>query len=127
MNRSMSSQFLRDMFAAAGILAIGSAEHSARAADPSSPPPYPGAAEPPPQEHFQQFKPKLRVTKLETVLVKPRWLFLKLHTDAGIVGLGEPILEGRPLTCAAAVQEVAPYPVGKDPRAVVHHWQAIYR
>src|SRR5262245_8229815 len=69
----------------------------------------------------------LRITKLETVLVKPRWLFLKVHTDAGIVGLGEPITEGRALTCATAVQEIEPYLVGKDPRRVVHHWQAIYR
>src|SRR6516165_10585876 len=69
----------------------------------------------------------LRITKLETILVKPRWLFLKVHTNAGIVGLGEPIVEGRALTVAAAVQEIEPYLVGKDPRRVVHHWQAIYR
>ena len=69
----------------------------------------------------------LKITKLETFLVRPRWLFLKVHTDAGIVGLGEPILEGRATTCAAAVAEIAPYLVGKDPRQVVHHWQAIYR
>ena len=72
-------------------------------------------------------KDKIKITKLETILVKPRWMFLKIHTDAGIVGLGEPITEGRALTCATAVQEIAPYLVGKDPRAVVHHWQAIYR
>lgn len=69
----------------------------------------------------------LKITKLETVLVKPRWLFLKIHTDAGIVGLGEPITEGRALTCATAIKEIEPYLVGKDPRAVQHHWQAIYR
>jgi galactonate dehydratase len=70
---------------------------------------------------------KLQITKLETILVKPRWLFLKIHTNAGITGLGEPVTEGRALTCATAVKEVEPYLVGKDPRAVVHHWQAIYR
>ena len=37
----------------------------------------------------------MKITKLETFLVKPRWLFLKMHTDEGLVGLGEPILEGR--------------------------------
>lgn len=72
-------------------------------------------------------KGSLKVTKLETFLVKPRWLFLKVHTNTEIVGLGEPILEGRARTCAEAVQEIAPYLVGKDPRKVVHHWQAIYR
>jgi galactonate dehydratase len=72
-------------------------------------------------------KDKIKITRLETILVKPRWLFLKIHTDAGIVGLGEPITEGRALTCATAIKEIEPYLVGKDPRAVVHHWQAIYR
>src|SRR2546422_6281085 len=72
-------------------------------------------------------KDNLKVTKLETFLVKPRWLFLKVHTNAGIVGLGEPILEGRARTCQAAIAEIEPYLVGKDPRQVVHHWQAIYR
>src|SRR5437762_6188423 len=69
----------------------------------------------------------MKITNLEMFLVKPRWLFLKVHTDAGIVGLGEPITEGRALTCKTAVEEIAPYLIGKDPRRVVHHWQAIYR
>jgi len=69
----------------------------------------------------------LKITKLEPFLVKPRWLFLKVHTNAGIVGLGEPILEGRALTCKTAIEEIAPYLIGKDPRRVAHHWQAIYR
>jgi galactonate dehydratase len=69
----------------------------------------------------------LRVTKLETFLVQPRWLFLKVYTNAGIVGLGEPVVEGRADTVAGAVKEIEPYLVGKDPRQVAHHWQAIYR
>ena len=72
-------------------------------------------------------KDNLKITKLETILVKPRWLFLKVHTNAGLVGLGEPITEGRALTCAEAVKEIEPYLVGKDPRPVAKHWQAIYR
>jgi len=72
-------------------------------------------------------KDNLKVSKLELLLVKPRWLFLKIHTNAGIVGLGEPITEGRARTCLEAVKEIEPYLVGKDPRAVAHHWQAIYR
>ena len=70
---------------------------------------------------------KVKITKLETFLVKPRWIFLKIHTDVGVYGLGEPLLEGRALTIQAAIKEVEPYLIGKDPRAVVHHWQAIYR
>ena len=69
----------------------------------------------------------MKITKLETFLVKPRSLFLKVHTDEGLIGLGEPILEGRALTCAQAVAELEPYLIGQDPRRVVHHWQAMYR
>lgn len=69
----------------------------------------------------------LKVTKLETFLVKPRWLFLKIHTNAGITGLGEPLVEGRALTVQTAIKEIEPYLVGKDPRPVGQHWQAIYR
>jgi galactonate dehydratase len=70
---------------------------------------------------------KLKITKVETFLVKPRWLFLKIHTNAGITGLGEPIVEGRAKTVATAIEELTPYLLGKDPRPVAHHWQAMYR
>jgi galactonate dehydratase len=69
----------------------------------------------------------MKITRLETFLVKPRWLFLKMHTDAGIVGYGEPIVEGRARTVATAVEELAEYLVGQDPRRAAHHWQACYR
>jgi len=69
----------------------------------------------------------VRITKLETMLVQPRWLFLKVHTDAGVVGWGEPIVEGRARTVATAIAELESYLIGKDPRNIVHHWQAIYR
>jgi galactonate dehydratase len=77
-------------------------------------------------EPFREYG-KVKITKLETFLVKPRWIFLKIHTDAGVFGLGEPLLEGRALTIKTAIQEVEPYLIGKDSRQVVHHWQAIYR
>lgn len=69
----------------------------------------------------------MKITKLETFYVKPRWLFLKVHTDEGVVGLGEPIVEGRAQTVAAAVHEIGRYLIGQDPRRIEHHWQAIYR
>jgi galactonate dehydratase len=69
----------------------------------------------------------MKITRLETLFVRPRWLFLKIHTDEGIVGLGEPIVEGRAQTVAAAVHEIGRYLIGQDPRRIEHHWQAIYR
>jgi galactonate dehydratase len=69
----------------------------------------------------------MKITQLETIFVKPRWLFLKVHTDEGLVGLGEPVVEGRSQTVAAAIHEIGRYLIGQDPRRIEHHWQAIYR
>ncbi|QMW00118.1 galactonate dehydratase [Spirosoma foliorum] len=76
--------------------------------------------------HFADYS-NVKITKLETFLVKPRWVFLKIHTNVGVHGLGEPLLEGRALTIQTAIKEIEPYLIGKDPRHIVHHWQAIYR
>jgi galactonate dehydratase len=72
-------------------------------------------------------KDKLEITKLEYFVLNHRRFFLKIHTNAGVTGVGEPITEGRAHTCAEAVREVERYLIGKDPRQVTHHWQAIYR
>lgn len=113
----------------AGLVAAAPPPLTAKAADSApttnSGQPYSGAAAT--QGRPPQFKTRLRITRLETILVKPRWLFLKVHTDEGIVGLGEPVVEGRAKTVATAIEEIAPYLIGKDPRNVAHHWQAIYR
>ncbi len=69
----------------------------------------------------------MKIVKMETMLVQPRWLFLKIHTDEGLIGLGEPILEGRARTVAQAVREMEPALLGQDPTRVVHHWQALYK
>lgn len=69
----------------------------------------------------------MKITRLETQQVRPRWLFLKVYTDNGLVGLGEPTLEGRTQTVETAVQEIGRYLIGKDPREIERHWQAIYR
>ena len=69
----------------------------------------------------------MKITRLTTFLVPPRWLFLKVDTDEGIAGWGEPVLEGRAQTVAAAVEELADYLVGKDPLRIEDHWTVLYR
>jgi galactonate dehydratase len=69
----------------------------------------------------------MKITKLTTFIVPPRWCFLKVETDEGITGWGEPVVEGRAHTVAAAVEELADYVVGKDPRQVEDHWTVLYR
>ncbi|AJD44297.1 galactonate dehydratase [Rhizobium sp. SEMIA 4085] len=69
----------------------------------------------------------MKITKLTTYVVPPRWLFLKIETDEGIVGWGEPVVEGRALTVEAAVHELSDYLIGKDPFLIEDHWQVMYR
>ena len=69
----------------------------------------------------------MKITKLTTFVVPPRWLFLKIETDEGITGWGEPVVEGRAETVAALVAELADYLIGKDPGAIEDHWTVLYR
>ena len=69
----------------------------------------------------------MKVTGFETFVVPPRWMFLKIETDEGVVGWGEPVLEGRAHTVETAVHELMDYVVGKDPRNVEDIWQTLYR
>ena len=46
----------------------------------------------------------MKITALKTFIVPPRWLFLKIETDEGSRGWGEPVLEGHAETLAAAVR-----------------------
>lgn len=59
--------------------------------------------------------------------VPPRWLFLKIETDAGIIGWGEPVIEGKVATVKAAVVELMESLIGKDPMAIEDHWNTMYR
>jgi galactonate dehydratase len=68
----------------------------------------------------------IKVTKLETFVLKNSWVFVKISTDAGITGWGE-MLKDDAKACAAGAQEVGRYLVGQDPCRVVFHWQAIHR
>ena len=69
----------------------------------------------------------MKITALKTWIVPPRWLFLKIETDAGLVGWGEPVLEGHAATLAAAVHELEDMLIGRDPRRIEDIWQMIYR
>jgi galactonate dehydratase len=70
---------------------------------------------------------QLKITEIKTFIVPPRWLFLKIETDEGVSGWGEAILEGRAVTVAAAVDELAHYLIGRDPSPIEDHWTVLYR
>jgi galactonate dehydratase len=69
----------------------------------------------------------MKITDLETFLVAPRWLFLRIDTDEGISGWGEPVVEGRAETVRAAVAELADYLIGADPLHIENHWQVLFK
>lgn len=69
----------------------------------------------------------MKITNLTLYKVPPRWLFLKVSTDEGIEGWGEPIVEGHADTVYAAVNEFREYLIGKDPMRIEDHWQVMYR
>jgi galactonate dehydratase len=69
----------------------------------------------------------VRITKLTTYRVAPRWVFLKMETDEGVVGWGEPAVEGRSRSVETAVAEIGKQLVGKDPMRINDHWQTMYR
>ncbi len=69
----------------------------------------------------------MKITQIELFSVPPRWLFVKVSTDEGISGWGEPIVEGSAATVAAAVREMESFLVGQDPRRIEDLWEMLYR
>jgi galactonate dehydratase len=67
----------------------------------------------------------VKIVRLTLYPVPPRWLFLRVDTDEGLTGWGEPVVEGRAHTVAAAVEEFADYLVGQDPLRIEEHWNVL--
>ena len=65
------------------------------------------------------------ITRVETFLVAPRWLFVRIETDGGLVGWGEATCEGRSETVRTAVDQLAELLVGQDALRIEDHWQVM--
>src|SRR5579883_3270809 len=73
---------------------------------------------------------KMKITQLRTFIVdggSSNWVFVKVYTDEGLVGLGEGTIASKAQTMAAAIMENERYLIGKDPRQIERLWQAMYR
>jgi galactonate dehydratase len=68
----------------------------------------------------------LKITEVETIYVD-RYLFVKVHTDAGITGLGEAGAWAFLEACDGAIKKFTRYLVGQDPLKIEHHWNFMYR
>lgn len=67
----------------------------------------------------------MKITKIETFVVPPRWLFVKVSTDEGVSGWGEASLEGRTDTARSAIVELEEYLIGENPLHIEKHWQVM--
>ncbi len=68
----------------------------------------------------------MKITQLEIVKVPPSWVWLFLHTDAGVTGIGEPFLEDHADSVIAEVRRLEPVLIGQDPRRIEALWSAMY-
>ena len=68
----------------------------------------------------------MKITAIKPFLAD-YYLFVRVYTDAGLVGNGEAGAWPHHAATAAAVGELADYFVGKDPLRIEHHYQAVSR
>lgn len=68
----------------------------------------------------------MKITKVEPLHVG-QFMFARIETDAGLVGVGEGGAWGQLEASAAAIARFAEYLVGKDPFAIEHHWNVMHR
>ncbi|MEW4923683.1 galactonate dehydratase [Algibacter sp. 2305UL17-15] len=70
---------------------------------------------------------ELKIVGIELFKVPPRWLFLKIITESGIIGWGEPVVEGKADTVAACVKELEKFIIGRNANDIEDIWQVLYR
>ena len=69
----------------------------------------------------------MKITKVNTYLVRPRWGFVEIETDEGITGWGEAVLEGHAGTVLRCVEEMKDYLLQADPSRIEDIWTTLYR
>ncbi len=65
------------------------------------------------------------ISRVETFLVPPRWLFVRIETQEGVVGWGEASLEGYSDAVRTVVDQFAEHLIGSDPSRIEDHWQVL--
>ena len=69
----------------------------------------------------------MKITKVNTYLVRPRWGFVEIETDEGTTGWGEAVLEGHAGTVLRCVEEMEDYLLQADPSRIEDIWTTLYR
>ncbi|KAI0716967.1 enolase C-terminal domain-like protein [Earliella scabrosa] len=68
-----------------------------------------------------------KIAKIEVFRVPPRWLFVRVETEQGLVGWGEGTLEGHTEAVEGAYKDLAERFVGWDADQIQNIWQHAYR
>ena len=68
-----------------------------------------------------------KIVAIETFLVPPRWLFVRIETSDGAVGWGEASLEGHAEAVVGAFEAIRDRLIGCDPTRIEDAWQMLYR
>lgn len=75
----------------------------------------------------------IRITAVKTRIATPPqrpdrpYVFVFVETDAGLTGLGEATLEGKPRSVVGAIEDLKGYLLGREATQVEHLWQSMYR
>jgi galactonate dehydratase len=69
----------------------------------------------------------MTIARIETFLVPPRWLFVRVESADGGVGWGEASLEGHAEAVEGAFEAIRDRFVGHDPNRIEDIWQIAYR
>ena len=69
----------------------------------------------------------MKIGRIETFYVPPRWLFVRVETEDGAVGWGEASLEGWAEAVDGAFEALKDRFIGADPFRIEDIWQVAYR
>lgn len=70
----------------------------------------------------------MQIVDYELFDVPPRWLFVRIETDSGVVGWGEHVAGGGPAAVRSAAETfLTTHLLGENPLRIEDHWQTMYR
>lgn len=68
----------------------------------------------------------MKIRQIDTIPVGS-FVYVKIHTEDGLYGLGEASLSGRQAAVVGALEHIAPLLIGCDATRIEHIWQDIFR
>jgi hypothetical protein len=69
---------------------------------------------------------RMKITNVETIMTGSD-VFVKIETDAGIVGYGDATNHFLPYTAQGTLKDISPYLIGEDPERIEYLWQVCFR